>query len=51
MDTIFNEFMKLPFNEQFSLVFFLGLTIGFTVSIGMVMYQLLKTTSSTSKIK
>ena len=51
MDTIFNEFMKLPFNEQFSLVFFLGTTMGFTVSMCMVIYHMFKTKFSTSKIK
>jgi hypothetical protein len=51
MDTIIKDFMELPFNEQFSLVFLLGVGMGFTVSIGMVMYHVIKTTFSTSKIK
>lgn len=51
MDTIFNEFMKLPFNEQFSLVFFLGVSTGFIVSMGMVIYLSFKSIFSTSKIK
>ena len=51
MDTIIKDFMELPFNEQFSLVFLLGVGMGFTVSMCMVIYHMFKTKLSTSKIK